>query len=226
MGDPATTAGGAVGRPVGPFVGPFVGAVLCGGSSRRMGRDKALAELHGRPLVLVGARALLEAGAERVAAVGGDGAALAALGLEPVADDHPGEGPLGGLLTALRWATTPTVVVLSCDLVALGGREVRAVLEGLAAAPRADVAAPRRGGQAQLLTAAYRRRSLDRLAERFRQGERAVRRAVADSGLEVHLVEGVDDERLLDADTPAELAAAGRSERPEHRAQRSPDGRS
>jgi len=39
-------------------------------------------------------------------------------------------------------------------------------------------------------------------------------------------VEGVDDDRLLDADTPAELAAAGRSERPEHRAQRSPDGRS
>src|SRR3954469_13656774 len=154
------TACAPIDPSVGPFVGPFVGAVLCGGSSRRMGRDKAFAELHGRPLVLVAARALREAGRERLAAVGGDGAALAALGLEPVADDHPGEGPLGGLLTALRWATTPTVVVLSCDLVALGAREVGAVLGGLTAAPRADVAAPQRGGQAQLLTAAYRRTSL------------------------------------------------------------------
>lgn len=222
MGEAAATAGSA-GSTGGP-VEPFAGAVLCGGSSRRMGRDKALVELDGRPLVLVAARALLDAGAERVAAVGGDGAALAALGLEPVADDHPGEGPLGGLLSALRWALAPAVVVLSCDLVALGAPEVRAVLAGLAGAPGADLAAPRRGGQPQLLTAAYRPRCLGPLAARFAAGERAVRRAVAGSGLVVEVVEGVDPDRLADADTPAQLAAAGRSTRPDGRTERSPDG--
>ena len=186
---------------------PFAGAVLCGGASRRMGRDKAFADLHGEPLVLVAVRALRGAGADRVAAVGGDGPALAALGLDVVADDHPGEGPLGGLISALRWAPVDPLVVLSCDLVALGAEEVRAVLERLGSEPGADVAAPLRDGQPQFLTGAYRRRCLGPLEERFRQGERAVRRAVADCGLTLVTVEGLGVERLADVDTPAELAA-------------------
>jgi len=165
----------AAASPSPPVRPAFVGAVLCGGASRRMGRDKALVDLHGEPLVLVGVRALRGAGAGRVAAVGGDEPALKALGLEVIADEHPGEGPLGGLITALRWAPVDPVVVLSCDLVALGPEEVGAVLDGLAAEAGADVAAPLRGGQPQFLTAAYRRRSLGPLEERFRTGERAVR---------------------------------------------------
>jgi molybdopterin-guanine dinucleotide biosynthesis protein A len=161
--------------------------------------------------------ALRDAGADRVAAVGGDAPALAALGLDVVADDHPGEGPLGGLISALRWAPVDPVVVLSCDLVALGEEEVRAVLERLECEPDADVAAPLREGQPQFLTGAYRRRCLGALEERFRQGERAVRRAVADCELRLVTVEGLGVERLADVDTPAELAAYRRAEQHPHR---------
>jgi molybdopterin-guanine dinucleotide biosynthesis protein A len=67
-----------------------------------MGRDKAFVVVDGEPMVVRVARALQGAGAAEVVAVGGDEAGLSAVGLAHLPDDHPGEGPLGGVLTALR----------------------------------------------------------------------------------------------------------------------------
>ena len=60
---------------------PLSCAILAGGRSSRMGRDKALVEVDGRALALRVADALRRAGADPVAAVGGDLPALARLGL-------------------------------------------------------------------------------------------------------------------------------------------------
>ncbi len=80
----------------------MVGAVLTGGSSRRMGRDKALVEISGRTLVEICVAALTDGGADEVVLVGGDASALGSVVPRArwVADLSPGEGPLGGLLTA------------------------------------------------------------------------------------------------------------------------------
>ncbi|TML12241.1 MAG: hypothetical protein E6G39_12150 [Actinobacteria bacterium] len=86
-----------------------MGAVLAGGSSSRMGRDKALIEVAGEPLVQRVARALTAAGAERVVVIGGDRRRIEALGLEVVADRFPGEGPLGGVLTAMSAIDAPVM---------------------------------------------------------------------------------------------------------------------
>jgi molybdopterin-guanine dinucleotide biosynthesis protein A len=72
------------------------GAVLCGGASRRMGRDKALLPLDGLPLAVRVAQALGEAGAAEVVAVGGDRDGLASWDLPAVPDRWPGEGRAGG----------------------------------------------------------------------------------------------------------------------------------
>ncbi|HJR26495.1 MAG TPA: NTP transferase domain-containing protein, partial [Acidimicrobiales bacterium] len=45
------------------MIPPFTGVVLCGGRSTRMGRDKALLELHGVPMARRVADALTAAGA-------------------------------------------------------------------------------------------------------------------------------------------------------------------
>ena len=82
----------------------FAGAVLCGGRSRRFGRDKATYAFNGTPLAKISLLALREAGASAVFSIGGDVDALADMGFMAVPDDYPGEGPLGGIICALRQA--------------------------------------------------------------------------------------------------------------------------
>ncbi len=104
------------------------GAVLCGGSSRRMGADKALIELDGVPMAERVARVLEDAGCDPVVFVGGD-PALADLGRRQVPDRWPGEGPVGGVITALEaLETARTVVVTACDLPDLDVGTVRTVI--------------------------------------------------------------------------------------------------
>lgn len=104
------------------------GAVLCGGSSRRMGADKALIEIDGVPMAERVARVLEAAGCDPVVFVGGD-PALAGLGRRHVPDRWPGEGPVGGVVTALAAAEVArAVVVTACDLPDLDADTVRAVI--------------------------------------------------------------------------------------------------
>ncbi len=109
------------------------GIVLTGGESRRMGRDKALLPVGTPPTALaVRVAGALRAGAcPDITCVGGDLAALRALGLDAVPDDHPGEGPLGGVLTGLRTAALGIVLVLACDLPAIDGATVRGLVTAL-----------------------------------------------------------------------------------------------
>lgn len=177
-----------------------VGAVLTGGASRRMGRDKALVEVEGTALARRVAEALAAAGLDRVVAVGGDLTALEAIGLEAVADAHPGEGPLGGILTALAATDAAVTVVLACDLPAADPVAVRAVVDALGGA---DVAAPWLDGRHELLHAAYARSAMTPLQAAFAAGERAPHRAVA--GLDLVSVTGLPPAALRDADTPDQL---------------------
>jgi molybdopterin-guanine dinucleotide biosynthesis protein A len=177
-----------------------------------MGRDKALLRLGGLPLAAIVGNALRGAGADPVLAVGGDGPALARLGLSPVPDDHPGEGPLGGVITALAFSPTPVVAVLGCDLPGARAAAVAAVVEALAGRADADVAIPVVDGRRALVHAAWRRSAGPALAAAFAAGERSLAGAVA--RLRVVEVPDLDPAWLADVDVPADLEAAGRPEAP------------
>jgi molybdopterin-guanine dinucleotide biosynthesis protein A len=181
------------------------GIVLTGGASRRMGRDKALLPVGvpPTPLAVRVAGALRDGGCPDITCVGGDLAALAELGLTAVPDDHPGEGPLGGVLTGLRVASLPAVVVLACDLPAIDGAAVRALIRGLTDHPGASVAVPLLDGRLQVHAAAFRRTAGPSLAVAFEGGERSLTRAIA--GLEIVTVTHVDPSALADVDSPGDL---------------------
>jgi molybdopterin-guanine dinucleotide biosynthesis protein A len=177
----------------------FSAAVLTGGRSERMGRDKALVEVDGESMAVRVTRAVRDAGAVDVFCVGGDAHALRALGLVVMDDDHPGAGPLGGLLTGLRTATQPIVLIAPCDLVAPSPSPFRALVDALAGGD-ALAAVPIVDGQWRPLPAALRAAALPQLAAAFAAGERAVHRAIE------HLnVVAVDVGPLADADTPEDL---------------------
>jgi molybdenum cofactor guanylyltransferase len=181
----------------------FSGVVLTGGASTRMGTDKALLRVGDRPLATVAADALAGAGAAEVFCVGGDLVGLRAAGLDARPDDHPGQGPLGGVITALALATRDLVVVLSCDLPAIDPATVAMLVAALADHPDAEVAAPVVTGRVYPITAAYRRSARPVLVRSFESGERAVRRALA--GLVVQPLVDLDATRLEDVDQPSDL---------------------
>lgn len=108
-----------------------VGVVLGGGGSRRMGRDKAVVPVDGVPMGRRVADALLAGGAASVVLVGGQPGWGPLLGLDLVADRHPGIGPLGGLATALAHGSdvgADVVVLAPCDQPWLDGATVERLL--------------------------------------------------------------------------------------------------
>jgi molybdopterin-guanine dinucleotide biosynthesis protein A len=142
-------------------------------------------------------------------AVGGDTAGLAAHGLTVIADLHPGEGPLGAIITALEHLVplgVDVVVVLACDLADADPRAVRAVLEPFGSDPTLDVVVPRGPQRRHLHHAAWHRRVLPRLRAAFAAGERAPRRVLDHLHVLELAVDDLDPGWLADLDTPDDLA--------------------
>ena len=118
-----------------------LGVVLAGGASRRMGRDKAALELHGRPLVAWVTDALRSAFRE-VVIVGPAHRAELVPEVPIIADAFPGQGPLGGIATALAHAGPRRVFVAACDMPFLSTALARYLasvgLEAAAVVPRSE----------------------------------------------------------------------------------------
>ena len=179
--------------------GPIVGAVLCGGQSRRFGADKALADAGGRPLASIVIAALRGAGADPVLAIGGT--AGPELGLPTVADRHPGAGPLAGLATALRWASSGLVVVVPCDLPLLTADHLRLLIDN---ASDSHAAVALRHGQPQPSVVCWPASHGQGVQALVDGGARAWRAALtAGPWVGVALPEAA----TADADTPAALAS-------------------
>ncbi|MBI2393600.1 MAG: NTP transferase domain-containing protein [Deltaproteobacteria bacterium] len=133
----------------------IIGGIFVGGASRRMGgRPKGLlpAPDGGEPLVLRAVRLVREVSA--VPVLVGDAAAYRAalpelagpLGVEELADDPPGIGPLGGLCALLsRAAPGERVIAIACDMPYVGADDLRALI---ADPSTADVCAARRDDDA------------------------------------------------------------------------------
>ena len=114
-------------------------AILAGGKSSRMGRDKALLDFRGAPLVAHIARILAPIFPEIIVVTANSAIARAA-DLPAVADTFCGCGPLGGIHAALSYFEAPTFVV-ACDMPYLNSDFIRflcADLDATARVPLSD----------------------------------------------------------------------------------------
>jgi molybdopterin-guanine dinucleotide biosynthesis protein A len=178
--------------------------VLCGGRSSRMGTDKATMIVEGAAMAVRVAAAMRDGGVTTVAAIGGDGPALAALGLAVVSDQHPGEGPLGGIVTAFAaFPDADALLVASCDLPWLNAATVRMLVAALGRHEAAVAVGERR----EPLCALWRASSAPDIAAAFAGGERAVHRVLA--SLDVVDV-AVDPEAVRNVNTPVDLCRGTR----------------
>lgn len=87
--------------------------ILAGGNSSRMGKEKGLVKLHGKPMIqyLIDATSDL-AQSQSIIAHHPD---YKQLGIPVFADLIPDKGPLGGIYTALSQCRSDQALILSCD---------------------------------------------------------------------------------------------------------------
>ena len=199
---------------------PFTGAVLAGGRSRRMGTDKAFAEIAGRPLISCALDAL--AGASQRLIVGGDNPRLDQVASTAhathVPDRRPGEGPLGAVITALGQARYPITVVLPCDLPGITGADVVALVEAVSepgscrerpTSPADPVVAVFADERRHYLPLAINTDAAARAERLFERGERSVASLLDTATVrEVPASPGA----VTDIDTPEDLLRAGSGE--------------
>lgn len=142
------------------------GFVLAGGASRRMGADKALVQLGGRPLVAHAVFLLRKAGLA-VSIVGGHAQLRA---FAPVIEDsEPGRGPLGGICAALAASQAQWGIFLPVDLPLLPFQLIEFMLYHARVTGRA-VTLCSVSGFAQTFPATIAREALPALVSEFNAG--------------------------------------------------------
>ena len=187
------------------FITGIGGAVLAGGSSKRMGFNKALIEINGEPLISRIVTSINNAGLMDLRIVGGDCDAFAVLGHDCLPDEYPGEGPLGGIITALnhyKKKDKEHVLVVACDLPNISEKLIRTILEGSKQEPK-SIVIPLVEGHLQWMHALWPTAVLPALLKSFSNGVRAPWRASTE--LPLLRIEGIDPEILLDVDRPEDL---------------------
>lgn len=147
---------------------PLSAAILAGGQSRRMGRDKASLQLGGQALIERVLAAVRPLGCPSFV-VARQATDHAHLGLPVYPDLYPGTGPLGGLYTALRHSSTPALLLLACDLPFLTPEFLRFLVESLG---QHQAAVPQNPEGLHPLCAAYAASCLPAVERLLSQGER------------------------------------------------------
>ncbi len=157
------------------------GYVLAGGGSTRFGRDKALAEVGGTPML---ARMIeLMGGFTTKVRIVGPLEKYADFGVEIVADRWPGEGPLGGIISALEDepkspAESNWSLILSCDMPFLT-QDWLQFMANRAAKSSAQVVLPRSASGPEPLCACWQTDAAAKLRSGFERGVRKVTEGIA-----------------------------------------------
>ena len=172
--------------------------MLAGGQSRRMGTTKALIPIEGVTLLERAVGAVNQV-ADEVFVVGGDVAHPLA---EHVADLHPGEGPLGGLLSGLARARNEYLLLVSCDLPQLDPAVLGSMMDSLERSG-ADYVVPLVHGRRQWHCSAWHRRAMFALESKFATGVRSFWEAT--TAMQECAMVFADPSPFIDLDTAEEL---------------------
>ena len=181
--------------------------VLCGGSGARLGGvDKPLLRVGGRRLIdhVIGALGPQVGGV--VISCGADVAPYQALGYPTAADEVAGDGPLGGIVSALPLVRSDWILTYPGDA-PFADPGLVARLAPVAEAT--GMAVPRAEGHRQNLTLLLSRPRAEALAQFYAAGGRAVKSWLDDeaaTSVDMSDVAG----SFLNVNTPADLEACER----------------
>jgi molybdenum cofactor guanylyltransferase len=181
-----------------------IGAILAGGRGRRIGGEKAIVELQGKPLICYPVEAVQQV-LNRVAILAKTGTQLprlagVAVWIEPESPRHP----LVGITQALALSGGRPVLVCAGDLPFVTPELIRRLVKADPGRAPAVVACSE--DRMQPLLGCYQPRALALLADPAREGTGRLMDAVA--AIEPVLLEVDDPEELFDVDSPDDLLLA------------------
>lgn len=178
-------------------------AILAGGASRRMGRDKALMPFRGVPLIQHVTEQLRPMFAEIIVGANSP-SAFGFLKLPVIPDRVPGKGPLMGILSCLSAITSDLCFITGCDVPWIDPGFVQTLLRR---APGHDIVVPRTPeGYFEPLFAVYRRSVAAAAQNAIDAGERRI--AVLFDRVRVCPVEFPANEWYQNLNTPEDYHGA------------------
>ncbi|KAB3547661.1 MAG: molybdenum cofactor guanylyltransferase, partial [ANME-2 cluster archaeon] len=162
------------------------GIILCGGRSRRFGKDKALLTLEGVPMVRRMAGRISQVVDEIIIAARDSAqceslAAISAVpdGAEVVCDPVRGYGPVAGILAGLSASKSEYSICLACDLPYVNPDVIDALF-GRVEANNSDVAIPKHpNGILEPLHAVYGRSMVGACRDAMSREEHTIRGAMS-----------------------------------------------
>ena len=131
--------------------------IQAGGRSSRMGQDKGLVELAGRPMIDYVIDQVIDLG-DDVLITTNNTFDYVQFGLRMAADEEPGAGALPGLKTALSRAMGEYILVVACDMPFVNQGLLEYQVEK-AFESGADVVVPEWEGRTQTMHAVYKKES-------------------------------------------------------------------
>ena len=147
--------------------------IMAGGGSRRMGTDKSMLPIEGRPIIERTCRRLA-ACFEQVLISANDAKIFAFLGFEVIPDKVTGQGPLMGIASGLEASVNEINFVVACDIPDIEPGNVRRILSE-AAGSNADIIVPTTGdGWYEPLFAIYRKSALEAINKVLVSGGRKI----------------------------------------------------
>ena len=181
-----------------------VGAILAGGGGRRIGGDKAIVELQGRPLISYPLEAVREALGQVAILAKADTKLPYVSGVTVWIEPEPRAHPLIGITQALALADGRPALVCGADLPFVTARLIRKLARANPGRAPAVVACAQ--GAMQPLLGCYQHRALELLRRRGADTSRPLRDCI--EALEPVLFEVDDPDELFDVDTPDDLLQA------------------
>lgn len=141
--------------------------ILCGGQSKRMGQDKALVSIHGKPMI----EYVIEV-AQKVTNklyLVGNKIEYKDFGCPIISDLVTNKGPMGGIFTALKNANSPTILILSCDIPFISTKTLHKLIESIDGQNSAFLLKTNKG--LQPLAGVYKKELIPELEEHLKQNE-------------------------------------------------------
>jgi molybdopterin-guanine dinucleotide biosynthesis protein A len=182
------------------------GLILAGGFSRRMGRDKAYLEFHGKPQVECVDELLRQCCAEVFLSKRADQKPYKNFPFINDMDQFAGHGPISGILSAMKQYPEVSWLVLACDLPYVNEEALQALLDHRDMKKAATAFVSSQDALPEPLCAIWEAHAYEHILKLFNEGTHCPRKILIKS--DTHLLEQGNPRWLDNINTPQEYDQA------------------